>query len=213
MASDINPTIEKARQKAKEFRQREKDILRQAQDLFVQHGEDKVTVELIAESAGIGKGTIYKHFQTKYEIYMRLMIEYEEELADLFASISLEDDQDRLIRAYYDFRMSDPDRYALFARLESKCASEPSVRELMAQLHRTRVANLDKLQSLVNARIKEGVLIDCPAYFHICAAWAMVHGAVALYESDFFKQLIEDKQAFFDFLLEVSVRLGVKRTR
>ncbi len=213
MTNDINPTIEKARQKAKEFRQREKDILRQAQDLFVQHGEDKVTVELIAESAGIGKGTIYKHFQTKYEIYMRLMIQYEEELAELFSSISVADDQDRLIRAYYNFRMSDPDRYALFARLEPKCSSEPSVSELMAQLHRTRVANMDKLQSLVNARIKEGVLIDCPAYFHICAAWAMVHGAVALYESVFFKQLIEDKDAFFDFLLEVSARLGVKRTR
>ena len=204
-----DPGLEKARQKVKEFKQRERGILACALRLFLDKGEDKVTVEMIAEEAEIGKGTVYKHFQTKYEIYLQLMIQYEEQLQEVLADISLEDDKDKLIRSYYKFRMQEPQKYALFDRLESKCISDAAMPELMSRLHTVRRSNLDRLEAIVNARIDEGMLIDCPAYFHICAAWALVHGAVGLYQSNFFRQLITDEEAFFDFLMEVSVRLGV----
>ncbi len=201
--------LEKARQKVKEFRQREQDILACSLRLFLEKGEDKVTVEMIAEEAEIGKGTVYKHFQTKHEIYMQLMIQYEETLQEVLADITLEDDKDKLMRSYYKFRMQDPQKYALFDRLESKCISDAAMPELMQRLHDIRRSNLDRLEAIVEARVKEGMLIDCPAYFHICAAWALVHGAVGLSQSNFFGQLIKDQDAFFDFLMEVSVRLGV----
>ena len=49
--------LEKMSQKIKEFKQREQDILECALDLFLSQGEDKVTVEMIADKVGIGKGT------------------------------------------------------------------------------------------------------------------------------------------------------------
>ena len=84
--------LAKATQKAREFRQREQAILDCALQLFIEQGEDRVTVEMIADKVGIGKGTIYKHFETKNEIYLLLMIRYEEELADLFRRIDIDDD-------------------------------------------------------------------------------------------------------------------------
>src|SRR5690606_39464201 len=74
--------LEKATRKAQEFRQREQQILDTALALFLEQGEDRVTVEMIADRVGIGKGTIYKHFETKNEIYLLLMIRYEEDLAE-----------------------------------------------------------------------------------------------------------------------------------
>ena len=62
------------------MKQREQDILACA-EVLLEQGEDKVTVEMIADKVGIGKDTIYKHFETKREIYLRLMIRYEESLA------------------------------------------------------------------------------------------------------------------------------------
>ncbi|MFP5431126.1 MAG: TetR/AcrR family transcriptional regulator, partial [Gammaproteobacteria bacterium] len=50
--------LAKATQKAREFRQREQAILDCALQLFIEQGEDKVTVEMIADKVGIGKGTI-----------------------------------------------------------------------------------------------------------------------------------------------------------
>src|SRR5574344_1654231 len=62
--------------KVREFKRREQEILDTALSLFLAHGEDSVTVELIADTVGIGKGTIYKHFKSKAEIYLRLMLDY-----------------------------------------------------------------------------------------------------------------------------------------
>src|SRR5690606_7053831 len=49
--------------KVREFRRREQEILDTALQLFLEQGEDSVTVEMIADAVGIGKGTIYKHFK------------------------------------------------------------------------------------------------------------------------------------------------------
>jgi len=203
--------FEKVNQRVQEFRQREEDILASALKLFLEHGEERVTVEMIAEHVGIGKGTIYKHFETKSEIYLRLMIRYEEALAELFKGMDAAGDKERLAKEYFRFRMADPEKYALFDRLEAKCIAENAMPELMERLHTIRVSNSDILVSIVQARLDEGILEDVPPTYHICATWALVHGAVALCRSDFYQDLIDDKDRFFEFLMDIAVRMGNKK--
>ncbi|MDY6921719.1 MAG: TetR/AcrR family transcriptional regulator [Pseudomonadota bacterium] len=207
--------MQKASQKAKEFRKREEEILERAQELFIEHGEDKVTVEMIADAVNIGKGTIYKHFETKDEIYLRLMIRYEEELAELFDRLNESGSEDRakLAKDYFSFRMREPEKYALFDRLEHKLTNKTSCPELVARLHEIRASNMDKLVASIKAKIDDGTLEDVPPYFHIFAAWALVHGAVALYHSKFYQEFIEDKDRFFSFLGDIGIRMGNRRDR
>ncbi|HEX4870261.1 MAG TPA: TetR/AcrR family transcriptional regulator [Moraxellaceae bacterium] len=200
--------LAKATQKAREFRQREQAILDCALQLFMEQGEDRVTVEMIADRVGIGKGTIYKHFETKNEIYLLLMIRYEEELADLFRRVDITNDKEALMREYFRFRVQDPDKYLLFDRLESKLMADKAVPQLLDKLHAIRASNFEKLTSIIKARIEEQKLADVPPEFHICAAWALAHGAAALSKSAFYKNVITDQDAFFDFLLSSGVRMG-----
>ena len=205
--------LQKASQKAQEFRRREEEILQKAQDLFIEHGEDKVTVEMIADAVGIGKGTIYKHFETKDEIFLRLMIRYEEQLGDVFDQLDENGDKDRtrLAKEYFGFRMKNPEKYALFDRLEHKLTNNNSCPELVQKLHDTRAHNLQTLVKTLEARIAEGKLEDVPAHYHIFASWALVHGAVALYHSKFYGEFIDDKDKFFNFLIDIGIRMGNKR--
>ncbi|MDF1821779.1 MAG: TetR/AcrR family transcriptional regulator [Alcanivoracaceae bacterium] len=205
--------LEKATRRAQEFRQREREILDAALALFLEEGEDRVTVEMIADRVGIGKGTIYKHFETKNEIYLLLMIRYEEELADIFQRIQESDDKERLAREYFRFRISEPKRYMLFDRLEHKVIKDHAVPELVDKLHRIRAANFEHLQDIVKLRIEEGSLEDVNPIYHICAAWALAHGAVGLMESPFYQRLIEDKDDFLDFLIDIGIRMGNKGQR
>jgi len=200
--------LERATQRVKEFRKREQHILNTALQLFLDRDEEKVTVEMIAEAVGIGKGTIYKHFTSKNEIYLLLLVGYEEELAHILQSIDVSDDKERLVREYFKFRMSDPAKYALFDRLEKKCSRDASLPQLVERLHKTRESNVEQLEKVICARIKEGSLADVPPHFHIAAAWALVHGAVGLYSSDFYKDRIQDHDDFFQFLMEIGVRMG-----
>lgn len=205
--------LEKAARKAQEFRQREREILDAALTLFLEQGEDRVTVEMIADRVGIGKGTIYKHFETKNEIYLLLMIRYEEDLAELFREIGQSQDKEQLAREYFRFRISDPSRYQLFDRLEHKVIKDQAVPELVQKLHAIRAANLDNLTGVVESRIREGALEDVPAGYHIAAAWALAHGAVGLMESPFYRKFIDDKEDFLDFLISIGIRMGNKGQR
>ena len=62
--------------KLQEFERREADILSAALDLFSRENWESVTVVQIADRAGIGKGTVYKHFASKDEIYARLALDF-----------------------------------------------------------------------------------------------------------------------------------------
>ncbi len=54
--------------------QREQRILDAATDLFVHYGYDKTTVGDVARKAGISKGAIYLHFESKDNLFEGLLI-------------------------------------------------------------------------------------------------------------------------------------------
>ncbi|MBU2705119.1 TetR/AcrR family transcriptional regulator [Zooshikella marina] len=194
--------------KQRDFRQREEEILTTALTLFLEKGEDNVTVEMIADAVGIGKGTIYKHFRSKAEIYLRLMLDYEQELADLIQSDAVTKDKDALPRAYFEYRMRHPEKYYLFDRLEQKLSRRNPHPELFQQLHKIRASNFSRLSEIIQQRIADGALEDVPPYYHYCAAWALVHGMVAIHHSTFWQNVIHDKEDFFRFMMDIGVRMG-----
>src|ERR1043165_5128642 len=62
--------------KAREFQRREDDILRAALALSNRDDWQAVTIDQIAQKAEIGKGTVYKHFTSKDDIYARLAVNF-----------------------------------------------------------------------------------------------------------------------------------------
>ena len=198
-------------QRAAAFKAREQAILDATEHLLLDSGDEAITIEMIAERVGIAKGTIYKHFETKNEVYLLLMIRYEEVLADLFRRIDISQDKQSLVREYFTFRVRDADQYLLFDRLESKLVADKVVPALMEKLHAIRAANFEKLCAMVDGQIKAGKLADVPAQYHIAAAWALAHGASALMKSSFYADFIGEQEPFLDFLLNVAVRMGNKR--
>lgn len=62
--------------KIQEFERREQEILAAALDLFSGDEWESVTVTQIADRADVGKGTVYKHFASKDEIYARLALDF-----------------------------------------------------------------------------------------------------------------------------------------
>lgn len=63
--------------KTREFERRGQEILDAALALFQSDDWEGVTVDQIAHEAEVAKGTIYKHFASKDEIYARLAIEFQ----------------------------------------------------------------------------------------------------------------------------------------
>jgi len=84
--------------KKREFERREEDILDAALTLFSHPNWESVTIEQIANLAGIGKGTVYKHVSSKDELLFRLTIQFYRGLLQRF---QLEDmDSDNVIESF-----------------------------------------------------------------------------------------------------------------
>ena len=54
-------------------------ILRAARELFEERGFDKATLRTIAERAGMGASSIYRHFQSKEELLIAELVDLQEE--------------------------------------------------------------------------------------------------------------------------------------
>ncbi len=85
--------------KAREFDRREREILSAALALFRRPDWQAVTIDQIAARAEIGKGTIYKHFATKDEIYGRLALDFYRGLLASLRNVDLNGDFARVLRA------------------------------------------------------------------------------------------------------------------
>ncbi|GLS28125.1 TetR/AcrR family transcriptional regulator [Marinibactrum halimedae] len=208
--------MDKTRLKVLKFREREQAILDTALDLLIKHGEDVVTVEQIANVVDIGKGTIYKHFSSKTEIYFRLLFDYERSISDNLTQ-SLEaaknGDYRAPARAYFESRMADPVKDRLFQRLEEKLIKSRQSPESLAELHALRNASKEALNNVFSARIEQGVLKPVPPYFYYCAYWALTQGAVELFHSQSFSEVIEDMDGLMKFIKEVGIHMGNEMTQ
>lgn len=58
------------------FQQRETLLLDTALSLFRDSGWERVTIAQLAQHAGVAKGTVYKHFNSKESIYARLALRF-----------------------------------------------------------------------------------------------------------------------------------------
>lgn len=61
---------------------RRAEIVEAARELFAQKGFEKTTIDEIAKSVGIGKGSVYLEFQNKDDIYLEIIEEF---VRNLFA--------------------------------------------------------------------------------------------------------------------------------
>ena len=78
--------------KQREFARREQDILDAAIGLFDCPNWLSVTVEQIAKKAEIGKGTVYKHFACKEELYAQIALNHLQTHMQRWSNLNFEND-------------------------------------------------------------------------------------------------------------------------
>lgn len=92
---DDKTSVEKPiTRKQREFARREQEILAAAISLFEDPHWETVTVEKISKKAEIGKGTVYKHFTSKDEIYAGISINF---MKRILSAYRIDDERPKII--------------------------------------------------------------------------------------------------------------------
>ncbi|MEZ0151785.1 MAG: TetR/AcrR family transcriptional regulator [Candidatus Reddybacter sp.] len=204
-------STDRIRQKKQRFLEREQLIKDTTLGLLVRDGVEKVTVSAIATEAGIGKGTVYKHFQSKAEIMMRIVSDYEQVLvSNVKAGIKATENGDpgAAAKAYFDSRLANPALDRLVQQLEFRLEADESVATEMARLHKIRHSMVETLNNMVSKLIERGLLEDVPPHYHYLACWALAQGAVDVCFNQGFADQFEDKEKLLNFIANIGVTMG-----
>jgi AcrR family transcriptional regulator len=165
--------------KEREFIQREDQILAAALSLFNRDDWQTVTIDQIAAKAEIGKGTIYKHFESKDEIYARLVVKFfsgmQERIKAIDSSKPVLEQLAVVMRTFWESFQGRPD----YRRLERYCRRE-DFRKVIGEKMARELDALDEgfltvLDPLVQRGLDEGVLEPRPAeYIHLALHAAVI---------------------------------------
>ena len=150
--------------KQREFDRRERDIVEAAFDLFADKGVENVTIEMIAEAAEIGKGTIYKHFKSKNEIYASLIIgrgkEIHKQVSEIYQSLPVLEKLRSVLALYVDLFFKKKKALIVFNKCEAMLTPEGLSENVLKQVEKLHAMKAAQIEDLFSQGIKEGVFID-----------------------------------------------------
>ena len=157
--------VSNARQTASEARreQRQEEILDAAVELFARHGYSETDIQVLADTLGVGKGTIYRHFPSKQDLFLaavdRVIRQLHQRLNERTADVA--DPLERIIqgvRAYLGFFTEHPELAELLIqeRAQFKDRKKPTY-------FAYRERNVERWRAMYRALMDEGRVRQMPA--------------------------------------------------
>ncbi len=153
-------------------------ILDAAAELFARHGYADTDTQLLAEKLGVGKGTLYRYFPSKRELFLaaadRVMRRLHERIEDAIKDV--EDPLDQIaaaIRAYLAFFADNPDYVELLMqeRAQFKDREEPTY-------FKHKAANLERWRNFYRGLIARGWIREMPVERITEVMSAVVYGTM-----------------------------------
>jgi len=170
--------------KERAFLRREQDILDAALSLFATPDWEQVTVEQIANRADVGKGTIYKHFACKEEIYARLALDFHGQLMQAYRSIdtSLPFEQifRKVIKISFERMLGDPSCGHVSFYCKRGGFLERLNPELQATFLQLQAAFDEFIAGVMTQGIAQGLIPDRPVNQLTAALEATFDGALRM---------------------------------
>lgn len=184
--------------KNREFARRGEEILAAALDLFESDNWEQVTVEQIAREAEVGKGTVYKHYASKDEIYARLVINFQRDirgrLMDVDAGLPVLERFRQHLELAWEMHRSRQALHRLFlycCRPEFKTRLEPAI---LAELEQVEAEVLEPSFRLLEDGVKQGLFPDRPPEHLLFGVQSAFWGAMQLLWSGLLTNLEPEQQ-------------------
>jgi len=205
-------SIDKLREKKKKFLARGTAIMDSAISLLKNTDMDSVTVSLIAKHAGIGKGTIYKHFLSKAEILISIVYDYERNICENIRLYISEGKGDKepisVIRKYFSLRLSDPSLDLLVRNLVLTLEGDQKLSKAINEIRSLKEGLDASIISSIQPLIKKGILQDYPpAYYHF-AYISFIDGVVDKCADSKYKLDAHTQAELLNFISSIGSSMG-----
>lgn len=171
--------------------ERNERILSTAETLLLESDDNSLTLDELATTLALAKGTLYKHFGSKDELFLQLLIRFETQLA---ISHEIDDDPSARLARWLFFTLNNPKKTLVFQTLEADLVNLPLI-DGFNELYHIRQERMSLLYDIAKAYL-EKIPSTLPAEDYLAKLWAMAHGGAILLNSSFYQRHLGDRYAF-----------------
>ncbi|MDM1761580.1 MULTISPECIES: TetR/AcrR family transcriptional regulator [Acinetobacter] len=173
------------------FLLRKEKILAMAETLLLDNNQDITLAELAAE-LDIAKGTIYKHFKSKNQLYLELIILNEKRLLEI--SKNYNHDIKTYVSQYMLYNMLNSNRTILLHVIEERLTNnERKLKDLFEELYQVREARILEIRDLFADHLKSlNSIMSIRDY--LSYIWTVTYGASLLLNSTHYQKSIGSRE-------------------
>jgi AcrR family transcriptional regulator len=190
--------------KEREFLKRGEEILETAKSLFKKQNPSLVSMDMIAQEVGIGRGTLYLHYKGKDELMLRIVLNRHKELLADLEKIDLtlkgEDLARKTVRVYLEHNINSPEDYLMQKKCEENIITENAGEAILKEVEEEKQKRMAIMEKIFLRLKEDGKIRDIPPYLLAGATWGMLKGALDVIVSGYFKQEIKDEEMFFELV-------------
>ncbi|MBP7218658.1 MAG: TetR/AcrR family transcriptional regulator, partial [Acinetobacter sp.] len=174
-----------------QFLVRKEKILQVAEKLLLENNQEITLDELVAE-LDIAKGTLYKHFRSKNELLLQLIIQNEKEILKI--SDHYNSDIKEYAPRYMLHHLMAPSRTILLHQLEEQLTmTESKLKHLFDELYAVRQQRIVSVKDMTEAYLKSQNY-DMSIRDYLSYIWSLTYGAALLLNSSYYQRSIGSRE-------------------
>ena len=173
------------------FLLRKEKILAMAETLLLDNNQD-ITLSELATELDIAKGTIYKHFKSKNQLYLELIILTETRLLEI--SQKHNNDIKTYVSEYMLYNMFNSNRTILLHVIEERLTNnERKLKELFEKLYQIREQRIIEIKDMTSDYLKS---LDSAMSIrdYLSYVWTVTYGASLLLNSTHYQKSIGSRE-------------------
>lgn len=171
-----------------QFRAREALIFQVAEQLLLENGESGMTLDALAAELDLAKGTLYKHFQSKDELYMLLIIRNERMLLEMVRDT--EKGFPEHLAFFMLHHLHHPERTVLFHQIEERLSTTgQGINHLFSEMYQIRKSRLRIIIRMTESHL-ESIQSAMSSRDYLASIWSVTHGGAAILNSSFYQRYL-----------------------
>lgn len=171
-----------------QFRAREALIFQVAEQLLLENGESGMTLDALAAELDLAKGTLYKHFQSKDELYMLLIIRNERMLLEMVRDT--EKGFPEHLAFFMLHHLHHPERTVLFHQIEERLSTTgQGINHLFSEMYQIRKSRLRIIIRMTESHL-ELIQSAMSSRDYLASIWSVTHGGAAILNSSFYQRYL-----------------------
>lgn len=179
------------------YKERERQIITVAENLLLDN--QNFTLDEIAKELNLAKGTLYKHFASKNELLMRLVIDNEYQVLEISKKYAT--DIQEYVPRYMLYHLLHPKKTIILHQIEEQLTMTVSQSSLgFDELYRIRQERLNDIREIVQKYTAE-MDFEISIRDYSSYVWSITYGACLLLNSSYYQRSIGSRKKLINLYI------------